>query len=70
MSDGEAEFGAVRDVSPEGLLVYVENSGDFRVEWDAVQAVHSQKVVLDCDKLDPSLRHAIGHAHDAEVERF
>ena len=65
--DGDAEFGAVRDVSPRGLVVYVENAGDFNVSWDAVREVHSKKVILDCRKLDPNLRAAIGHAHDAEA---
>ena len=67
VSDGGEEFGAVRDVSSDGLVVYVENAGDFYIAFDAVQAVHSQKVVFDCDKLDDRLRRAIGHAHDAEV---
>ena len=67
VSDGGEEFGAVRDISPDELVVYVENAGDFRVSLDAVEAVHSQKVILDCKKLDSHLRRAIGHAHDAEV---
>jgi hypothetical protein len=65
VSDGGEEFGAVRQVSPE-LVVYVENAGEFVVPHTAVEAVHSQKVILNCDKLDPELRRAIGHAHDAE----
>jgi hypothetical protein len=66
--DGKA-FGAVRQVSPRGrpeLMVYVENAGDFAVALDAVEAVHSQKVILSRGKLDRRLRQAIGHAHDAE----
>ena len=66
VADGADEFGAVRAVSPEGLVVYVENAGEFRVPLDAVRAVHFQKVVVDCRKLDRRLREAIGHAHDAE----
>lgn len=67
VSDGGEEFGAIRGVSPDGLVVYVENAGDFRVPLTAVSAVHSQKVVFDCSKLDERLRRAIGHAHDGEV---
>jgi len=67
VSDGGEEFGAIRRVSPRGLVVYVENAGDFLVPLDAVEAVHSQKVVFSCSKLDRSLREAIGHAHDGEV---
>jgi hypothetical protein len=67
VSDGGEEFGAIRDVFSDGLVVYVENAGEFRVPLNAVKAVHSQKVVFDCGKLDDRLRRAIGHAHDAEV---
>jgi len=67
VSDGGEEFGAVREVSPNGrpeLVIYVENAGDFVVPISAVEAVHSQKVILDCGKLERRLRQAIGHAHD------
>ena len=68
-SYGGGEFGAVRAVSPNGrpeLVIYVENAGDFVVPLSAVEAVHSQKVILNCGKLDRRLRQAIGHAHNAE----
>jgi hypothetical protein len=65
-SDGGEEFGAVRAVAPHELTIYVENAGDFTVPISAVEAVHSEKVVLDCAKLDKRLRRAIGHAHDKE----
>jgi hypothetical protein len=71
VSDGGEEFGAVRAVRPNGraeLLVYVENAGDFTVPLTAVEAVHSQKVVLNCKRLSPEIRRAIGHAHDSEVK--
>ena len=69
VSDGGEEFGAVREVSPNGrpeLVIYVENAGDFVVPLSAVEAVHSQKFILDCGKLERRLRQAIGHAHDVE----
>ena len=69
LADGEHAFGAVRQVAPRGrneLTVYVENAGDFFVPLEAVQAVHSQKVIVDSSKLDIRLRRAIGRAHDAE----
>jgi hypothetical protein len=31
-----------------------------------VKAVHSQKVIVEREKLDRKLQQAIGHAHDAE----
>jgi hypothetical protein len=73
ISDGGEEFGAIRQVSPNGepgLVVYVENAGDFLVPLDAVAEVHSQKVIFECSKLDRRLRRAIGHAHDAEKPGF
>ena len=69
-SDGGEEFGAVREVAPDGrpeFVIYVENAGDFTVPISAVEAVHSEKVVLNCAKLGRQLRRAIGHAHDAEM---
>ncbi len=69
VSDGDVAFGAVRQVAPHGrpeLVIYVENAGDFVVPLAAVDAVHAQKVILNCAKLDRDLRTAIGHAHDAE----
>ena len=69
VSDGGEEFGAVRQVSPGGrpeLVIYVENAGEFTVPFSAVDAVHSEKVVFNCAKLDRRLRRAIGHAHDSE----
>ncbi len=68
ISDGGEEFGAVRAISRDGklLTVYVENAGEFTVPASAVVSVQSEKVTLDCGKLEPRLRQAIGHAHDAE----
>lgn len=65
-SDGGEVFGAVRHILPEELVVYVENAGDFHVPRTAVARVHSQKVVFDSEQLEPKLRRAIDHAHDAE----
>ncbi len=72
IADGEAAFGAVRQVAPNGrreLVIYVENAGDFVVPLAAVEAVHAHKVILNRHKLAPALRDAIGHAHDAEDPR-
>ena len=33
---------------------------------EAVEAVHTQKVIVNCRKLELRRREAIGHAHDAE----
>lgn len=66
LSDGGEEFGAVRAVAPDRVVIYVENAGEFTVSTDAVESVHSGKVIFKCSKLDDRLRRAIGHAHDAE----
>jgi hypothetical protein len=64
--DGDAKVGAVRKVRHDAIVVYVENAGDFTVPRSSVMEVVSGKVVLNCGKLDLSLRRAIGHAHDRE----
>ncbi|HEY1613482.1 MAG TPA: hypothetical protein VGF97_07330 [Rhizomicrobium sp.] len=66
--DGEKAVGAVRQVLRDGeeIIVYVEGGGDFFVPASAIRSVESEKVTLDCSKLDKTLRHAIGHAHDSE----
>lgn len=67
--DGGEEFGAVRDVLPDGrpeLIVYIENSGEYTVPLSAVKAVHSEKVVIDVQQLPTSVQDAIAHAHDRE----
>jgi DnaK suppressor protein len=69
VSDGDAGVGAVREVMPGGrpeLVVYVENAGDFTVPLSAVADVHAGKVIVDCGQLSPSMRTAIGHAHEDE----
>jgi hypothetical protein len=67
VNDGDTTFGAVRRVNEKNVVVYVENAGDFIVPREAIDSVHSEKVVFRCAKLDSTLRRAIGHAHDAEV---
>ena len=50
VSDGGEEFGAVRAIGDHRgeLIIYVENAGDFAVPFDAVESVHSGKVILNC----------------------
>jgi hypothetical protein len=67
--DGGEEFGAVRDVQPDGrpeLIVYIENSGEYTVPLSAVTAVHSGKVVIDIAQLPEVLQEAVAHAHERE----
>lgn len=65
--DGEEEFGAVREILSDGhLVIDIENKGDVLVPNDAVVGVVEHKVLVDVKKLDPKVRLAIAHAHDAE----
>ncbi|GAA0549325.1 hypothetical protein FHS83_001103 [Rhizomicrobium palustre] len=64
--DGDVKIGAVRDVRPHSITIFVENAGDFSVPKDAVHEVVAGKVVLHCGLLDSGLKNAINHAHDAE----
>jgi hypothetical protein len=69
IDDKPEEIGAVRQAPSSGrddLVIYVENAGDFVVSPDAIKAVQFQKVILHYDKLEPRLKAAIRHAHDAE----
>ena len=67
LDDSDEAFGAVRAIlSDEHLSVYVENTGDFLIERDAIVSVGPEKVTFAHAKLDQRLRDAIRHAHDAE----
>jgi hypothetical protein len=70
IAEGREGVGAVRDLRSDGIVVYVENAGEFVVPASAVKAVHDQKVVLSPDKLDKALLKAVGHAHDREDPRL
>lgn len=64
--DGKDGIGAVREVTPTSLVLYIENAGEFVVPRSAVKDVHSQKVLLKPDLLDRQLLAAIRHVHDSE----
>ena len=62
----EEEFGAVREVRPGELVVYIEDAGDARIPLDAVTEVVEGKVIVDAQKLDDRVRKAIAAAHRDE----
>ncbi len=64
--DGKDGIGAVRNVTPTSLVLYIENAGEFVVPRSAVKDVHSQKVLLKPELLDKRLLAAVGHVHDSE----
>ena len=64
--DGKDGIGAVREVTPTSLVIYVENAGEFVIPRSAVKDVHSEKVLLKPALLDKRFLKAIGHVHDSE----
>jgi len=61
------EIGAVKQVMPDQVIVYVENSGDFIVRGPHVKSAHDHKIVLDPKHAEPALLAAAGHAHEREI---
>jgi hypothetical protein len=62
------EVGAVKEVAKDHLIIYIENSGEFRIDGPGVQSAHDGKLILDPAKLDPALAKAIAKAHTSETE--
>ncbi len=62
----EEEFGAIRDVRPSEIVVYIEDFGDTTVPISAVTDVVEEKVIVDVTKLDRKVRDAIERAHRDE----
>ncbi len=62
----EEEFGAVREVRPRELVIYIEDKGDTLIPLSAVTDVVEEKVIVDVDALDESVREAIARAHRDE----
>lgn len=72
VSDGELGIGAVREINPEAsqFVVNIQNGGDHVLPFAAIRDIHSGKVLLDVAQLDPSLREALEHTHDAEFRHY
>ena len=66
--DSDEEVGAVRHVAKDHLIIYIENSGDFRLDGPEIVSSHDGKLVLDPDKLAPPLAKAIAKAHSKETD--
>jgi hypothetical protein len=62
----EEEFGAVRQVRPSEVVVYIEDAGDMPLPASAIVDVVEQKVIFDASKLDERVRTAIANAHRDE----
>ena len=70
LTEGGKSFGAVRQLRKAGLVIYVENAGDFEIPFAAVKDAEAGKVFLDSGKLDAKLRAAIRRAHSGEDPRI
>ena len=66
---GQEGVGAVREVLPDKLVIYVENAGEFLVPRSATQDVHDKKVILAPASVDRRLLDAVRHMHDSEDPR-
>jgi glyoxylase-like metal-dependent hydrolase (beta-lactamase superfamily II) len=68
LADGEDEVGAIRAITRDHVVVYIEGAGDFIVTGDSVRAAHAGKLVLDPDRVEPRLLEAARLAHQAEED--
>lgn len=64
--EGATAVGAVRQVRPDHLVVYIEGYGDVVVGPHQIASAHDGKVVLDPRALPAELRAAVERAHDRE----
>lgn len=70
VADGGMGVGGVREVSEDGLVINIQNAGDFELPLAAVRDVHDGKVLLDLRRLEPNVLEALRHVHDAELPEF
>ena len=70
LTDGGEGIAAVRRVRADGIVLYVENAGEFVVPAWAISDVHSQKVILNPRLLDGKFLEAIKRVHAAEDPRL
>lgn len=66
---GETGVGAVREVRPDALTVYIEGYGDVEIGPDNIAEAHDGKVVLRLETLPKALQERLEHVHDAEYRR-
>ena len=67
LREGALGIGAVREVRPDSLLVWLEGWGEATLGAGHVASAHDGKVLLDADALPADMRDRLRHAHDAEL---
>jgi hypothetical protein len=68
LDGNDEEVGAVRQVMPDHVVVYIENAGDFVVRGPHVKGAHDGKLVLDPRRAEPALLVAASRAHTHETD--
>ena len=68
LDGNDEEVGAVRQVTADQVIVYIENAGEFTVRSQHVKAAHDGKLVLDVRQAEPALLAAAKRAHARETE--
>ncbi len=66
LADGAEGVGAVRRVSRNGIVVYVEGAGEFSMPQSVILRVHDQKVMLDVRAVGKDFLNAVKHVGDLE----
>lgn len=62
----EEEFGAVRQVRAQDLIVYIEDAGDTSIPLSTVLEVVEGKVIVDVQRLPEGVQQSIAKAHRDE----
>lgn len=68
LDGNDEEIGAVRQVMPDQVVVYIENAGDFIVRGPQVKSAHDGKLVIDPTHAEPALLDAARSAHERETD--
>ncbi|MCK0167374.1 hypothetical protein MWU52_07420 [Jannaschia sp. S6380] len=69
VKDGSVGIGAVREVRPSILTVYIEGYGDIEIGPESVASAHDGKVLLRPETLPSAVQERLDHIHDGEYRR-
>ena len=65
--DGEKAVGAVLNVSPQSVTIYIENHGEIDLDPEHIERSEDGKVLLASSDLPDQLTQALAHARDSEA---
>ncbi|CTQ48860.1 hypothetical protein [Jannaschia donghaensis] len=69
VSEGTVGVGAVRQVTPRELTIYIEGYGDIAIGPDHIASAHDGKVVVKPETLPGAIQAHLEHVHDGEYRR-